>query len=361
MESATRSSLTTEFSAPGSGRRHKKKPISEQVMVITGATSGIGLATARLAARRGAKLVLAARDGDALEKICRDLRASGSEAEPVVADVAIEDDVRRIADAAMTRFGTIDTWVNNAGVSAYGRLLEIAHEDHRRIFETNFWGLVNGCREAAKRMKPNGGTIINLGSVVSDRAVPLQGMYSASKHAVKAYTDALRMELEHDGAPIAVTLIKPAAIDTPYTRHAKTLLGEEPQNPPPLYDPYLVADAIVACAVKPRRDVYIGGGGFAIMALARLAPRLGDLMMEKTMFAMQRSGRPPHEGSALYEPLGPHRERSGDPHMLPTRRTSLRKAMSLHPFAAAATAALATGSAFVGMSMGIVRFARALR
>jgi hypothetical protein len=136
---------------------------------------------------------------------------------------------------------------------------------------------------------------------------------------VKAYTDALRMELEHDGAPIAVTLIKPAAIDTPYTRHAKTLLGEEPQNPPPLYDPYLVADAIVACAVKPRRDVYIGGGGFAIMALARLAPRLGDLMMEKTMFAMQRSGRPPHEGSALYEPLGPHRERSGDPHMLPAR------------------------------------------
>jgi NAD(P)-dependent dehydrogenase (short-subunit alcohol dehydrogenase family) len=161
-----------------------------------------------------------------------------------VADVGREQDVRRIAEDTIRRFGGFDAWVNNAGVSIYGRLLDVSIEDQRKLFETNFWGVVYGSRVACDVMRRRGGALINIGGALSDRAIPLQGTYCASKHAVKAYTDALRMELEKEGAPISVTLIKPSAIDTPYKRHAKNYLLVEPDNPPPVYAPELVAEAI---------------------------------------------------------------------------------------------------------------------
>jgi short-subunit dehydrogenase len=289
------------------------KKLSDQIVVITGASSGIGLATARLAAKRGARLVLAARSEDALRQLCDEIKHGGGEAIYVVADVGKEEDVRRIADEAIRHFGWYDTWINDAGVSIYGDILEVANEDNRRLFETNFWGVVYGSQVAARYLRNRGGALINLGSTVSDRAIPVQGMYSASKHAVKGFTDALRMELEASGAPVSVTLIKPAAIDTPFTHHAMNYMDAEPSLPPPVYAPEVVAETILYCAENPVRDMFAGGGGKAMSASGHYAPRVTDKFMEATMFNLQRSSEParPREENGLHHAGGGLRERGG--------------------------------------------------
>ncbi|HEY8605569.1 MAG TPA: SDR family oxidoreductase [Noviherbaspirillum sp.] len=291
------------------------KRLRDQVVVLTGATSGIGLATARRAADRGARLVLAARNEDALRQLAFELSRKGCEALPVVADVGIEEDMRRVATEAVNRFGGIDTWINNAGVSIFGRLEEVAMEDHRQLFQTNFWGVVHGSLAAVEHMRQQGGAIINLGSEVSDRAVPLQGMYSASKHAVKGFTDALRMEVEEAGLPLSVTLIKPAAIDTMFVAHAKNYLEVEPQLPPPIYAPEVAADAILHAAEFPTRDLFVGGAAKAISSAAHFAPRMMDRIMERMMFSQQKSSMPPRDRSvhSLYKPRADLQERQGYP------------------------------------------------
>ena len=270
------------------------RTLRDQVIVITGASSGIGLSTARMAASAGAKVVLAARNHEALSELERELHAAGAQACHVNADVANQAEVQRIAETAISRFGAIDTWVNNAGVTVYGRLEEVTDEDHRRLFETNFWGVVNGSLTAVNYLRARGGALINVGSTLSDRAIPLQGMYCASKHAVKGFTDALRMEVEEAGYPISVTLIKPAAIDTPYTEHAKNYLPMEPQNPAPVYAPHTVAKAILHAATHPERDIFVGGAGKLFSVMETVAPRLTDLYMEKVLFRQQHSDRPSH-------------------------------------------------------------------
>jgi NAD(P)-dependent dehydrogenase (short-subunit alcohol dehydrogenase family) len=281
---------------------HRRKPLNSQVMVITGGSSGIGLATARLAASRGARVVLASRSESELQSVCDDIRRDGHQGVALATDVADPAAVERLGARAVETFGRIDTWVNNAGVSLYGKLTEVPLDDERRVFETNYWGVVHGCRTAVARMRFAGGTIINVGSIVSDRAVPLQGAYSASKHAVKGYTDALRMELEHDHLPIAVTLVKPAAIDTPYYEHARNYMAEEPTPPPPVYSADAVARAICACAERPVRSITVGGGGRLMSAMGLVAPRMSDIYMEKMMFAAQRSSQPNDARDALHAP-----------------------------------------------------------
>ena len=178
------------------------KPLKEQVIVITGASSGIGMATALAAAHEGAKVVLAARSEATLQQIAEHIQSSGGTAIAVAADVADRAQVENVARRAVEQFGRIDTWVNDAGVSIYGRLDEVKDVDSRRLFDTNFWGVVNGSLTALPHLKKNqgGGALINVGSEVSDASIPLQGMYSASKHAVKGFTDALRVELDADEA-----------------------------------------------------------------------------------------------------------------------------------------------------------------
>src|SRR5690606_8734684 len=175
------------------------KPLDQQVIVVTGASSGIGLCTALAAAEQGARVVLAARSLDVLEEAVATIVAAGGQALATQCDVSRRADVDAVARLAHQRFGGIDTWVNNAGVSIYWRLEEVGEADSRRLFDVNFWGVVNGSLAALPFLRASGGVLVNLGSEVSDAVVPLQGMYSASKHAVKGFTDALRVEEEHVG------------------------------------------------------------------------------------------------------------------------------------------------------------------
>ena len=272
------------------------KPLAQQVMVITGASSGIGLTTARMAARRGARIVAVARNDDALRQLVKELNTQGHEAIYLAADVASEEDMRRVAHTAVEKFGHIDTWINNAGVSIFGRSEDVTVEDQRRLFDTNFWGVVNGSLAALPYLRGRGGALINLGSEVSEVAIPLQGIYSASKHAVKGYTDALRIELEAEGAPVSVTLIRPAAVDTMFVMHAKNYMNVRPKLPPPVYAPEVVADAILFAAEHARRDIYVGAASRLMKTGAHHAPRLLDRYLARFGIAQQRS-RIPAEGN----------------------------------------------------------------
>jgi short-subunit dehydrogenase len=279
------------------------KKVSEQVIVITGASSGIGLATAWEAAKRGARVVLAARSQNTLQEVVTRIKEAGGEATYVVADVARREDIERIAEVAIETFGRIDAWVNNAGVSAYGRLEQVKEHDARRIFDVNFWGVVHGCMVALPYLRDAGGALINVGSEVSEAVAPLQGIYSASKHAVKGYTDSLRIELlEQNEERVSITLIQPTAVDTPFPQHARNYLTEEPKLPSPQIDPEDVARAILKAAEEPERDVKVGGTAVLKTAVAKLMPKLADKMGTK-MVDQQIADEPARDPEGtLYKP-----------------------------------------------------------
>jgi short-subunit dehydrogenase len=275
------------------------KRLADQVIVITGASSGIGLTTAEMAAGEGARVVMAARSEAELADAVDWIRRSGGRATYVAADVTDREQVEQLARRAVEEFGAIDTWVNNAGLGMYGRLIDQPLDEQRRIFDINFWSVVHGCRAALPRLRQHGGVIINIGSQVSDRAAPLLGIYSAAKHAVKGYTDALRMELEHDRLPIWVSLVKPGPIDTPFTEHAANYMRTEPRHAPPVYPPEEVAYAILKCAQRPVREVTR-----LQSAVAAVAPRLVDRFMEQQLWDRMQSDEPAHVPDSLYRPSG---------------------------------------------------------
>lgn len=281
----------------------KLKKIEDQVIVITGASSGIGLATAQAAARKGAMVVLAARSEKTLQEIVQQLEAQGAHAVAVGADVSDRDQVQQIADMAIARFGRIDTWVNNAGLSIYGRLDEVSDEDSRRLFDTNFWGIVHGSLVALPYLKKQGGALINVGSEVSEAVVPLQGMYSATKHAVKGFTDALRVEIEQvDQAPVSITLIQPTAVNTPFPQHAKNYMSQEPKLPDPQIEPEKVAEAILDAAAKPTHHAKVGLQAKVNTFVANNAPRIADRMTAGYAHKQQRDEPPRNADGTLYIP-----------------------------------------------------------
>lgn len=282
-------------------RKPSLRSLDQQVIVITGASSGIGLATALAAACQGARLVLAARSGATLDEIAQRIKDDGGQAIAVQADVGERAQVEAIAAAAIRHFGRIDTWVNDAGVSVYGRLDEVSDEDSQRLFQTNFWGVVHGSLVALPYLKAHGGALINVGSEASDAVLPLQGMYSASKHAVKGFTDALRVELEADGAPVSVTLIQPTAVDTPYPEHAGNYLSQEPMLPSPMIEPEKVASAILGAATAPSREVKVGAMALFNTTMAKLMPSLADAMARRQMGRQQRNEVPHSRQGRLYQ------------------------------------------------------------
>jgi NAD(P)-dependent dehydrogenase (short-subunit alcohol dehydrogenase family) len=283
----------------------KLKPLCEQVIVVTGATSGNGLAIAEQASKAGASVVAVARNADALEALRVRLSADGAQVATCVADVSDMVAVERIAAAAIEAFGGFDSWVNNAGTGTYGTLEQVPIEDHRRVFDVNYFGTLHGSLVAARHVRGRGGAIVNVGSILGDRAILQQGPYCATKHAVQALTDTLRMELKREGAGISVTLVKPSAIDTPFPEHARNFMDEPPRLPPPLYVPEVVADAVLFACVHPKRTLYAGGGGLLSSILSQAAPRLTDLAMEAVGTTVQQKpddAGDPTRWDNLYEP-----------------------------------------------------------
>lgn len=280
------------------------KPLDEQVIVITGATSGHGLCTAQQAASAGAKVMLAARDEKTLRAVCSEIQTCGGTADYVVADVGLEADVQRVASETVARFGGFDTWVNNAGIGIYAAVADLELADHRKLFETNYWGVVHGSVVALRHFKKRGGgAIINVGSINGDMGSPLLASYNASKHAVKGFTDSLRIEMIEARLPISVTLIKPSAIGTPFPQHGRNLTGFTARLPRPIYKPQLVADAILDAAQRPRRAVTVGGAGKLQVLGATLFPALFDRIASSMTHSLIDRDRPmgPLEGN-LYAP-----------------------------------------------------------
>jgi short-subunit dehydrogenase len=256
----------------------KLKPIDQQTIVITGATSGIGLATAHAAARAGAQVMLAARDSDALAAICRKIEAGGGTADYLPTDVGDERQVEALAQRTAERFGGFDTWVNNAGIGLISTAEKTSSADHAALFQTNYFGLVYGSLAAVRSFRDRGipGALVNVGSVVGDIPMPLSVAYSATKHAVKGFTDGLRVELMQAGLPISVTLIKPSSIDTRFFDHNKSNMGGLGVAPGPQYAPDVVGDAILYAARHPKRHFPVGSTAVIAPAAERLAPGLVD-------------------------------------------------------------------------------------
>lgn len=317
------------------------KPLGEQVVLITGASSGIGRQTAVRMAAAGAKVIVVSRNRDALEGLKAEIESAGGTAFAAAADVADVEQFKAAAAAGAAAFGRIDTWVNNAGVGMYSRLLETDVADDRRLFETNFWGIVNGSRLAVPYLRAaGGGALINLGSEVSDVAVPVQGMYSTSKFAIKGFTNALREELLEAEYPVSVTLIKPAAINTPFPRHAKNNLDQDATLPSPVYDVDLVADQILYAAENGGRELYVGGGGRAMSLMGQHFPGVMDWFLAKFGAKLQLASRAAdHSNEGLHVSRGFHVASGDVDRDRHVQKVSLYGVARRHPVATSLTAA----------------------
>jgi NAD(P)-dependent dehydrogenase (short-subunit alcohol dehydrogenase family) len=313
------------------------KPLSGQAMVITGASSGIGLVTARKAARAGAKVLLVSRNGPVLERICQEIRAAGGQADYAVADVGDEAQVRAASDRAIALFGGYDAWVNVAGVAIYAPLDRTPRDEHERLFRTNYWGVVNGCLTALEHLRERGGAIITVGSITSDMPAPILGAYTASKHAAKGFVDSLRIELLAERAPVSLTLVKPSGIATPLNNHAANHLPGKAQIPPPAYAPELVADAILNSAVHPRREITVGGIGRQQAMFAAHFPHLGDRLSVLVTPLLHNQKRPDVPTNNLFGPSD--NEAKGGSDDTPAIPFSPYTSIRLHKGAAVAAAA----------------------
>lgn len=325
----------------------KLKPLEEQTIVITGGSSGIGLATARMAAERGANVVIIARSKDGLEAAAQQIRSEGGKCDTISADVGSRDDIKQAVRTIIERHGGFDTWVSNAGVGAYAKLEELSDEDHRQVFETNYWGVVHGATEALPQLKQRGGALITTGSISSQMPAPVLSSYTASKYAVKGYIDSLRLELIHEKAPVSVTLIQPSGINTPFTEHALNRMDSRSKVPPPVYSPDIVAKAICRAAEHPTRDMIVGGSGRAMTLFARLFPNLSDQVFAYSFFATaldKDEPRRPQNGG--FDTGGGRGEVYGEQGM---RRTSLYTMMRSAPLMALGGAAIAAG--VVGLAL----------
>jgi len=261
-----------------------------EVVVITGASAGVGRATARAFARRGARLGLIARDVEALQATCRDVEALGGQAVLCVADVAQSGQVENAAALIEDRIGPIDVWVNNAMVTVVSPITELEADEVRRVTEVTYLGTVYGTLAALRRMRArNRGTIVQVGSALAYRAIPLQAPYCGAKFAIRGFTDALRSELMHDGSRIHVTMVQMPALDTPQFGWCRTRMPREPRPVPPVFEPEVAARAIVWAAHHRRRELFVGSSTYKAVWANKFVPGLLDRYLARFGYASQQS------------------------------------------------------------------------
>jgi NAD(P)-dependent dehydrogenase (short-subunit alcohol dehydrogenase family) len=292
----------------------KLKPIHEQVVVVVGANSGIGREAALQFASRGAKVVVAGRSLPALTELVSIIQYEGGDAAAFTADVTQFEQVKSLAAQAVQRYGRIDTWVHAAAVSIYATFQDTRPEEFRQVVEVNLVGQAYGAMAALPHLKQaGGGALIHIGSVESKRSFPFHSAYSASKHGMIGFIDTLRVELMHDMTPISVTTILPAGINTPFFDKSLTRIGVKPRPAPPVYEPKLVADAILYAAEHPVREIYVGGAGKSMEWLHILSPNLMDRILSRfgyqpQMTDLPKSDQAPHN---LYEHVEGYDEAQG--------------------------------------------------
>jgi NAD(P)-dependent dehydrogenase (short-subunit alcohol dehydrogenase family) len=273
------------------------------VVVVTGASSGIGRATALRFAGLGARVVLAARRAGALDEVAGACEAAGGQALAVPTDTADEAAVAALAAGAVERFGRVDVWVNNAGVYQLGSLEATPPEAFRRVLEVNFFGYVHGARAVLPRFREQGrGVLVNNASAYSHVGAPWLSAYVSSKFAVRGLSESLRLELR-DLPDVHVCTVSPSPIDTPIFASAANYTGRAVKAPPPTYRPEQVARAIVASALRPRRERFVGRAGRQLARLEAVAPRLFEWVNRRYVDTWQFTGEPaPATDGNLYEP-----------------------------------------------------------
>ena len=279
---------------------------SQLVAVITGASSGVGRATTNAFAREGASLALIARGKDGLEGACRDVESAGGRALVVTADVADAEALDSAAEKVETEFGPIDVWVNNAMATVFSPFKEMTPEEFRRVTEVTYLGQVYGTMAALKRMlSRDRGVIVQVGSALAYRGIPLQSAYCGAKHAIQGFTEAVLTELMHERSRVWITMVQLPGLNTPQFDVCRTRLRRQPQPVPPVYQPEVAAEAIVWASKQRQREVFVGGSTAVVITGDKIAPALGDLYLAKTGIGSQQSkelidaGRPDN----LFDPL----------------------------------------------------------
>ena len=263
------------------------------VVVITGASAGIGRATARAFGRLGARVGLVARGEDGLRAARDEVEEAGGRAIICPTDVADPAHLEAAAEKVERELGPIDIWVNNAMATVFAPFLDITPEEFQRANDVTYIGLVNGTRAALKRMKPrNNGCIVQVGSALAYRSIPLQSPYCGAKHAVKGFTDSLRTELLHDGSAVHLTMVQLPALNTPQFEWCRTRLSRRPQPVPPIFQPEVAADAIVWAAYNQRREVWVGSTTVLAILSAKIAPGFGDRYLARNGYESQQTDEP---------------------------------------------------------------------
>jgi short-subunit dehydrogenase len=264
-----------------------------EVVVVTGASAGVGRAAAVGFARRGARVGLLARGRERLESARKEVEAAGGEGLVLVADVTDPDEVERAAAAAEDALGPIDVWVNNAMAAIFSPFAQVTPAEYKRATDVTYLGCVWGTMAALHRMLPRDrGVIVQVGSALAYRAIPLQTAYCGAKHAIQGFTESLRCELLHERSGVHVTMVQLPALNTPQFDWGRNRMPRKPQPVPPIYQPEVAADAIVWAAHARRREVYVGGSTLVSVAGDKIAPGLGDRYLARTGYASQQTDEP---------------------------------------------------------------------